>query len=70
MSFNSLDGWVGSSEEDLEIRLKYYADEKERLDWSSEFQESVMPPKEPLPYDRDFHLPVPAYGISQSRDIC
>jgi hypothetical protein len=50
----------GCSEEDLKIRLKYYADEDERSCWEGDFPEDEIPPKEPLPYDRDRHLPVPA----------
>ena len=60
----------GCSDEDLKIRLKYYADDEERLSWEDEFPEDEMPLKEPLPYDRDRHLPAPAYGNLQARDIC
>ena len=49
----------GCSEEDQRIRLKYYADDDERDCWASDFPEDDLPPKEPLPYDRDRHLPVP-----------
>ena len=49
----------GCSEEDLLLRLKYYADEDERLYWAEEYPEDTVPPHEPLPYDRDRHLPVP-----------
>jgi len=52
----------GCSEEDFQIRLKYYMEEEERLDWAAEFPEDTIPPKEPLPYDRDRHLPEPEYG--------
>jgi hypothetical protein len=48
----------GCSEEDLQLRLKYYADEDERMHWADEFPEDIIPPHEPLPYDRDRHLPV------------
>jgi hypothetical protein len=51
----------GCSAEDLELRLKYYADEDERDAWASEFPDYVIPPHEPLPYDRDRHLPQPAF---------
>jgi hypothetical protein len=60
----------GCSDEDLKIRLQYYADDDERDCWESEFEDDEMPPKKPLPYDRDRHLPVPSYGRSQSEDIC
>jgi hypothetical protein len=48
----------GCSEEDLQLNLKYYADEDERLDWEEQFPEDPIPPHEPLPFDRDRHLPV------------
>jgi hypothetical protein len=46
----------GGSEEDNEIYLRYYADDKTRARWKSEFGET-LPPKEPLPFDRDRRLP-------------
>jgi len=49
----------GCSDEDLMIRLKYYADEDERTCWEGDFPDDEIPPREPLPYDRDRHLPVP-----------
>ncbi len=49
----------GCSDEDLKIRLKYYADEDERSCWEGDFPEDEIPSKEPLPYDRDRRLPVP-----------
>ncbi len=51
------------SEEDIQLRLKYYMEEEERLDWAAEFPEETIPPKESLPYDRDRHLPEPDYGL-------
>jgi len=56
----------GCSSEDLQIRLKYYADEDERLSWANEFPDEAIPPHEELPYDRDRHLPSPNYGCSGS----
>jgi hypothetical protein len=51
---------VGSgSEEDIELYLRYYADEKWRQEWVSSFPDSVLPPREKPPYDRDRHLPKP-----------
>jgi len=52
----------GCSEEDLQLRLKYYADEDERLACAEQFPECIVPPHEPLPYDRDRHLPSPPYS--------
>jgi hypothetical protein len=57
----------GCSEEDLNINLKYYADEDERLDWAEEYPEDEIPPHEPLPYDRDRHLPAPPFEHAPRR---
>ena len=47
---------IGSgSETDNEIYLRYYADEEERRRWAEDGV--TVPPKEPLPYDRDRLLP-------------
>ena len=59
-SFSHIDILGGCSDEDLKIRLKYYADDDERACWESDFPEDEIPPKEPLPFDRDRHLPEPA----------
>lgn len=42
----------GGSEEDIEIYLRYYADEEERQEWARDFGVS-LPPHQELPYDRD-----------------
>jgi hypothetical protein len=60
----------GCSKEDLLIRLKYYADEEERLSCEEEFPDDMVPPHEPLPYDRDRHLPAPASAYSSPREAC
>jgi hypothetical protein len=60
----------GCSEEDLLIRLKYYADEEERLSWEEEFPDDIVPPHEPLPYDRDRHLPAPPYANFRPGEAC
>ncbi len=60
----------GCSEEDLQIRLKYYADEDERLDWQEQFPEDTVPPHEPLPYDRDCRLPKSRHSFSSPQEIC
>ena len=39
--------------------LRYYAEEETRQQWLDDFWLEPMPPSEPLPYDRDRHLPVP-----------
>ena len=56
-----LDILGGCSEEDLQTRLKYYADEEERRDWLLHFPEDEMPPHEDPPFDRDRHLPRSEY---------
>jgi hypothetical protein len=45
------------SEEDIELYLRYYADEKIRQDWAKDFPGDAMPVHETPPYDRDRHLP-------------
>ena len=49
---------IGSgSEEDIQLYLRYYADEEERQRWTEEFTGDPVPPHEPLPFDRDRLLP-------------
>jgi hypothetical protein len=57
----------GCSTEDLQLRLKYYADEEDRLDWARQFPEDTIPPHETPPYDRDRHLPGPPTGDTRTR---
>ena len=45
------------SEEDIELYLRYYADEKTRQNWANDFPDDAMPVHETPPYDRDRHLP-------------
>ncbi len=45
--------------EDADTYLRYYADEKARRKWARDFPDWVIPAHEPLPYDRDRHLPQP-----------
>ncbi|WP_404358834.1 hypothetical protein [Methylotuvimicrobium sp. KM1] len=45
------------SETDIELYLRYYADEEERHRWAQDWPEDIMPPHEEPPYDRDRHLP-------------
>lgn len=58
-AFCQIDLLGGCSDEDLQIRLKYYADDDERACWEGDFPEDEIPLKEPLPYDRDRYLPAP-----------
>ncbi len=49
---------VGSgSEEDMELYLRYYADDQTRQDWAKDFPNDTMPGHETPPYDSDRHLP-------------
>ncbi|MEO8382024.1 MAG: hypothetical protein ABI779_20345 [Acidobacteriota bacterium] len=50
----------GCSEEDNAVYLRYYADEEDRKNWDVDGM--VIPPHEPLPYDRDRLLPGHALG--------
>ncbi len=53
---------IGSgSQEDLQLYLKYYAEEDERGDWAEEFPEERIPEHVTPPYDRDRHLPGAEY---------
>lgn len=45
------------TDEDNQIYLKYYADEKHRKQWSTDWPEDPMPEHEDPPFDRDRHLP-------------
>lgn len=58
----------GCSEEDLMLNMKYYADEEERLDWAEEFSDCIIPPHEPLPFDRDRYLPAPPDTYTRRTD--
>ena len=51
---------IGSCDDkDTVIFLKYYANEDERRRWHEQFPDDVLPPHQPLPYDRDRNLPRP-----------
>jgi len=50
------------SEEDIEIGLKYYDDEEERVHWRKIFPDDPIPDHEYPPYDRDRYLPKRDYG--------
>jgi hypothetical protein len=45
------------SDEDTLIWLKYYANEEDRQRWQFDFPDDPIPAHEPLPFDRDRHLP-------------
>ncbi len=50
------------SEEDMQLFLKYYADDDFRRHWQKDWPKDPMPPHEDPPYDRDRLLPKPDYG--------
>lgn len=52
-----LDILGGCSEEDIQQRMRYYADENQRREWLAHFPDYEMPAHEDPPYDRDRHLP-------------
>ena len=52
-----LDLISSGSDEDIELYLRFYADEQERLDWSKSFPDYVLPEHRDAPYDRDRDLP-------------
>lgn len=57
-------GWIhcldlvsSGSDEDVELWLRFYADEATRDRWAKDFPDVEMPPREKPPYDRDRLLP-------------
>jgi hypothetical protein len=58
-------GWIthldilgSGSEEDIYLRMTYYADEEERQHWLRDFPDDPMPDHVAPPYDRDRFLPL------------
>jgi len=57
---------VGSgSEEDIQLYLKYYADEPARLDWFQSWPNDPLPERETPPYSRDHLLPQAQYETDE-----
>ena len=50
------------SEEDIELYLKFYADDDYRNSWLKEFPDTRLPQHVDPPYDRDQYLPEADYG--------
>jgi len=51
---------IGNGSEEAEsIYLTYYADEQDREHFQVLYDDAPLPPRRPLPYDRDRHLPSP-----------
>src|SRR5260370_23592962 len=57
-----LDLLRGRSEEDMELYMKYFANDEYRAEWTTEFPELDLPPHEDPPFDRDKDLPGSALG--------
>jgi hypothetical protein len=57
----------GCSEEDIQLYLKYYADEQWRSNWQKEYPEEPLPDHEDPTYERDRFLPQPDYGSASKR---
>jgi hypothetical protein len=52
-----LDVLGSGSEEDMQLYMKYFADEAYRAEWMRDFPELEFPPHEDPPFDRDKDLP-------------
>jgi len=52
-----LDLLGSGSEEDMQLYMKYFADEAYRAEWQAQFPELEFPPHEDPPFDRDKDLP-------------
>ena len=50
----------GGTEEDLQLYLRHYASEEDRLVWEGQLEEPI-PEHEAPPFDRDQHLPQPPF---------
>jgi hypothetical protein len=50
------------SEEDNQLYLKYYADEKYRREWATDWPDDTLPEHEEPPFDRDRFLPQSPIG--------
>jgi hypothetical protein len=57
-----LDLTGSGSEEDNQIFLKYYADEKYRVQWATDWPDDRIPEHEDPPFDRDRFLPQSPVG--------
>jgi hypothetical protein len=58
----------GCSEEDMQLYLKYYADDDFRRQWQKDWPEDPIPAHEDPPYDRDRLLPKPDYDEPTSEE--
>ena len=58
----------GCSEEDMQLYLKYYADDDFRQQWQKDWPKDPIPAHEDPPYDRDRLLPKPDYDASGGQE--
>jgi len=49
------------SDEDIQLWLRYYADEETRKQWAADYPKEIMPPAEKPPHQRDHLLPEQEY---------
>jgi hypothetical protein len=62
IGFNNHAGLLSpGSEKQMEVYLRYYADEDERKDWVRDSSDCDLPPHEDPPYNRDRLLPRPCH---------
>ncbi len=50
------------SDEDMQMYMRYFADEDYRRRWAKDFPDFEMPPREQPPFDRDKDLPKSPFG--------
>lgn len=57
-----LDLLGSGSDEDMQLYMKYFADEPYRKQWATDFPDFTMPPHEDPPFERDKDLPKSPFG--------
>jgi len=57
-----LDVLGSGSDEDMQLYMKYFADNAHRKRWAKEFPDFEMPPHQDPPFDRDKNLPKAPFG--------
>ncbi len=61
-----LDVLGSCGEDDMLLRMRYYADETERARFAADFPDLPMPPREKPPFDRDRRLPKAEWNEHES----
>lgn len=59
----------GTTAEEEQIRLRFYADDEERAAWAAESSPAALPPSEDPPYQRDERLPRQPAGRDPNLDV-